>query len=145
MTVVTDPQETELPDTPGYRRPGPIQWLWYAFGGPLPRRYNTWVLHDLTCPKWWLRHFTRSLLQVAPVVVILLLVLPGKPAIQVAAVTAGVLLGLLYSGAYINEITEYRVSKAGYPVGTAHQVREEAGQERRRADAERYERTWRDG
>ncbi|HEY1969637.1 MAG TPA: DUF5313 family protein [Pseudonocardia sp.] len=141
--MTTEPRETETPDLRDYRRPDPIRWLWYAYGGSLPPRYNTWVLHDLTGPTWWLRHFGRSLLQVAPVVVVLLLVLPGNPAIQVAAVTAGVLLGLLYSGAYINEITEYRVSKAGYPVGTARQVREEADHDRHHADAEQYERTWR--
>jgi hypothetical protein len=35
------------------------------------------------------------------------------------------------------------VAQAGYPVGTAQQVRDEANSEVRQADAERYARTWR--
>lgn len=38
------------------QRPGPLWWIWYAFGGKLPDRYRDWVLHDVTCRTWWLRH-----------------------------------------------------------------------------------------
>jgi hypothetical protein len=144
MTVETQAREVEAGEARTCRRPDPFHWLWYAFGGGLPERNRAWVLHDLTCRTWWLRHFVRALLQVAPVVVVLLLAVPGNPAIRVAAVTAGVLLGLLYSGAYMIEITEHRVAKAGYPAGTAAEVREEADHEQRQADAERYQRMWRD-
>jgi hypothetical protein len=125
------------------KRPGPVRWLWYAVGGRLPARYREWVLHDLTGRTWALRHFARALVQVAPFVVALLLLVPGSLAVRVAAVTAGLLLGLLYSGAYMYEIVEHRVAQAGYPVGTAQQVRDEANSEVRQADAERYARTWR--
>jgi uncharacterized protein DUF5313 len=126
-----------------YRRPDPPRWLWYAYTGRLPRRYREWVLHDLTCRTWPLRHFARSLLQVAPVIVVLLLVVPGSLTVRVASVSAGLLLGLLYSGAYMYEIAEYRVHKAGYPVGTARAVREEAHHEERAEQARRYAEVWR--
>ena len=124
-------------------RPDPVRWLWYAYGGGLSPRYREWVLHDLTCRSWALRHLARAFLQVLPVVVVLLLVLPGGPAVRFAAVTAGVLLGMLYSGAYLHEITEHRVSKAGYPAGTARQIRERSQEGQRAAQAQRYGRMWR--
>lgn len=125
------------------KRPDPVHWLWYAVGGRLPARYREWVLHDLTGRTWALRHFARALVQVAPFVVALLLLVPGSLGVRVAAVTAGLLLGLLYSGAYMYEIVEHRVAQAGYPVGTAQQVRDQANAVVRQADAERYARTWR--
>lgn len=125
------------------KRPDPARWLWYAFGGRLPRRFSPWVLHDLTCRTWAMRHGLRALLQVSPVVVVLLLVIPGPLVVRLAAVTAGVLLGLLYSFAYMYEIAEHRVAKAGYPVGTAQQVRDEAHADERAEQARRYAETWR--
>lgn len=125
------------------RRPDPTRWLWYALGGRLPARYRTWVLRDLTCPTWAIRHFARAVVQVAPVVVVLLLAVPGTLAIRVAAVVAGLLLGLLYSGAYMYEIVEHRMRQAGFPVGMAQAVRDRRDAERHRAEAERYARVWR--
>jgi hypothetical protein len=129
--------------TVAVRRPDPVHWAWYALGGRLPARYRTWVLHDLTTRTWPLRHFARALVQVAPVIAVLLLVVPGSLTIRIAAVTAGLLLGLLYSGAYMYEIVEHRVGQAGYPVGMAQAVRDEANAEVRQADAARYAQNWR--
>jgi hypothetical protein len=28
------------------RRPDPLRWIWYAFGGALGPRYRQWVLHS---------------------------------------------------------------------------------------------------
>jgi hypothetical protein len=126
-------------------RPGPPRWLWYALGGGLPARHRGWVLHDLTCRTWWLRHLLRSCVQLAPVVAALLLVVPGPLVVRLAAVTAGVLLGLLFSGAYVYEIAEHRVAKAGFPPGTAAEVRAEADAEQRAEQHERYVRMWRPG
>jgi hypothetical protein len=125
------------------RRPDPVRWLWYAVGGRLPSRYSAWVLHDLTCRTWGLRHSVRALVQVAPVVVGLLLVVPGSLGVRAAAVTAGSLLGLLYSCAYLYEIAQHRAGQAGYRPGTAATVRGEAHAEARQAQAERYALTWR--
>jgi hypothetical protein len=130
-------------ETVPVRRPDLVHWVWYAVGGRLPARYRTWVLHDLTTRTWPLRHFARAVVQVAPVIVVLLLVVPGSLTIRIAAVTAGLLLGLLYSGAYMYEIVEHRVGQAGYPVGMAQAVRDEANAEVRQADAARYARNWR--
>jgi hypothetical protein len=155
MSVVTEfdgqatPSEpaADADDTRGeivpVRRPDPVHWLWYAVGGRLPARYRTWVLHDLTTRTWPLRHFARALVQVSPVIVVLLLVVPGTLTIRIAAVTAGLLLGLLYSGAYMYEIVEHRVGQAGYPVGMAQAVRDEANADVRQAEAARYAQNWR--
>jgi hypothetical protein len=101
------------------------------------------VLHDVTCRTWALRHFARALVQVAPVVPVLLVLVPGSLTIKIAAVGGGLLLGLFYSGAYMYEIVEHRVAGAGYPVGTAREIRDRAGAADREADAERYARMWR--
>jgi hypothetical protein len=125
------------------RRPDPVRWLWYAVGGRLPSRYRTWVLHDLTCRSWAVRHIVRALVQVSPFTVALFLLVPGTTGVRIAAVTAGLLLGMLYSCAYMYEIAEHRVAQAGYEVGTAHAVREAGHVEARQAQAELYALNWR--
>jgi hypothetical protein len=62
---------------------------WPGGGGGLPAlvvlrpgrsaagRHREWVLHDLTCRSWWLRHLARSLVQLVPVVAVLVLLIPG--------------------------------------------------------------------
>ena len=42
------------------KRPGPLLWLRYAYGGALPERYREWVLHDVTAPSWVVRHVLRG-------------------------------------------------------------------------------------
>lgn len=127
------------------RRPGPIRWLWYAFGGRLPGEYREWVLHDLTSPTWPLRHLARLLTQLAPVAVVLVAVLPGPLWVRVMGVVGGSVVGLLYSYVFLYEATERRAAKAGYPPGTLRVVREErqAGRALGRA-AEDFHRTWHD-
>src|SRR6185312_16595006 len=60
------------PHTGRVLRPDPLRWLWYSFGGGLPPRYREWVLHDVTTRSWALRQALRSLLMVAPLVVLVL-------------------------------------------------------------------------
>jgi Family of unknown function (DUF5313) len=126
------------------RRPGPIRWLWYAFGGRLPGEYREWVLHDLTSVTWPLRHLGRLLTQLAPVAGVLVAVLPGPPWVRVMGAVGGSVVGLLYSYVFLYEATERRATKAGYPPGTLQVVREErqAGRALERA-ADEFERTWR--
>ena len=50
-----------------HKRPGPLRWIWYAFGGALGPRYREWVLHDLTCQTRWARQLARAVVQVVPV------------------------------------------------------------------------------
>jgi Family of unknown function (DUF5313) len=68
---------------PARYRPGPLRWFWYAVGGRLPDRYRPWVLHDLTCRTWPLRHLARLVAQLAPVAIVLVLLLPGPLWIRV--------------------------------------------------------------
>ena len=65
-------------DPPALYRPGPLCWFWYAAGGRLPDRYRAWVLHDLTCRTWPLRHLARLVAQFAPVAIVLVLLLIGE-------------------------------------------------------------------
>jgi len=124
-------------------RPNPALWLWYAFGGRLPDKYRNWVLHDVTCRTWVLRHLGRSLVQVTPG--LLFLLLPGPLWISALAIFGGVLLALLYSVAYMEHTTEHRLHKHGFPLGTGKATREEAQAQARAARAARYAQNYRGG
>ncbi|MEU2350762.1 DUF5313 family protein [Modestobacter sp. NPDC049651] len=115
-------------------RPNPLQWVWYAFGGGLPRRLAPWVLADTTRRTWVWRHLSRALVQLTPVVVVVLVVPFVEFVYRLTAAAGGIVIGLIYSVAYMVETTEHRARKAGYPPGTTAQVREE------RAERERIER-----
>jgi hypothetical protein len=123
---------------PAYRRgvhgprPNPLQWVWYALGGGLPHELSPWVLADTTGRTWVLRHIARAVVQMLPIVVLCLLV-PVPLAYRISAAAGGLLLGLLFSMAFMTETIEHRVSKAGYPPGTAARVRAER-QERDRVE-----------
>lgn len=119
-------------------RPGPIRWLWYAMGGGLPLRYRRWVLHDLTCRTWPLRHLVRLLVQLIPAAVVIVLVVPGPLWIALMAIGGGGLVGLMYACAFMYEATEGRATKAGYPGGTAALIRNERDESRRIAAEEFY-------
>ncbi|WP_448625592.1 DUF5313 family protein [Geodermatophilus sp. URMC 64] len=116
------------------RRPNPLQWIWYAFGGGLPRELAPWVLFDTTARTWWLRHIARAVVQLLPLMVICVVAVPVPMAYRLSAAFGGLILGLLFSLAFMTETTEHRVAKAGYETGTAARVREE------RAERERIER-----
>ena len=115
--------------------PSALQWLRYAFGGGLPRALAPWVLSDMTRPGWVRRHVARSLVQLSPLVVLCLFV-PVPVVYRLTAALGGVLVGLMYSMAFMVETTEHRVAKAGYPAGTAAHIREERAERRRDARVE---------
>ncbi len=121
-------------------RPNPAQWLWYALGGGLPQRLSPWVLADTTGPTWVARHLARALVQLLPVLVLCLVVPPVPLSYRVSAAVGGLLLGLLFSAAYMTETTEHRVVKAGYPSGTAGRVRADRGERERVERRSRYRR-----
>ena len=118
----------------GSERPNPAQWLWYALGGGLPRRLSPWVLADTTGRTWIWRHYARALVQLFPVVVLCVLLPPVPLAYRVSAAVGGLLIGLLFSTAFMTETIEHRAVKAGYPPGTAGRLRAE------RAERDRVER-----
>ncbi len=117
------------------RRPNPLQWLWYALGGGLPAHLAPWVLADTTGRTWILRHLARAVVQMLPVVALCLLVVPVALEYRLAAAAGGLLLGLLFSIAFMTETTEHRVTKAGFPPGTAARLRAERAE---RARVERH-------
>jgi hypothetical protein len=115
------------------QRPNPVQWVWYALGGGLPRRLSPWVLADTTGRTWIVRHLVRAVVQVLPVIVLCLVVPPVPLAYRLSAAFGGLLLGLMFSIAFMTETIEHRVTKAGYPPGTAARRRAER-QERERLE-----------
>ena len=123
------------------RRPNPLQWVWYALGGGLPRELSPWVLADTTGRTWIVRHLIRAVVQMLPVMVLCLLV-PVPCAYRISAALGGLLLGLLFSTAFMTETIEHRVSKAGYPPGTAGRMWEERAERNR---VERHSPYRRDG
>jgi Family of unknown function (DUF5313) len=122
-----------------------VRWVLYAFGRGLPPEYREWVLHDITTRTWVLRHALRAAVQLAPVAVLLYVLIPGSHLVRAGAVLGGLLMGFFYSMAYIQETTENRAIKAGYPRGMAREIREgrdaAAREEQKRRYEERYRRT----
>ncbi len=92
------------------------------------------MLADTTGRTWILRHLTRAVVQMLPVVAICLFAVPVPLAYRMSAAAGGLLLGLMFSMAFMTETIEHRVRKAGYPPGTAARIRAE------RAERERVER-----
>lgn len=103
-------------------------------------RYREWVMHDVTCRTWALRHVARSLVQVTPVAILLLVVL-GSSWITYLGIAAGADMALIYSVAYIEETGEHRLAKHGYPVGIGREVRMQRS--KRAADEEHYNAVYR--
>ena len=122
-------------------RPTIGQWLRYAYGAGLPEQLSDWVLNDTTSRGWAWRHLTRSLVQIAPVIVLVVVFVPGPPWIRLVAVIAGGAMALLFSLAYMVESNDWRLTKAGYPPGLGEKIRQDrATQAQSRASAERRER-----
>lgn len=105
----------------GSRRPNPAQWLWYAYGGGLAPHLREWVIFDVTCRTWVLRHLSRTFAQWLPC--LLLVLVPGPLWLRLCMPLL-VLIGALYASAcYIEETCEHRLAKHGYPLGMARELR----------------------
>jgi hypothetical protein len=124
------------------QRPNPVQWVWYALGGGLPRDLSPWVLADTTRSTWIWRHVARALVQLLPVLVLCIVAVPVPLAYRLSAAAGGLLLGLMFSFAFMTETIEHRAAKAGYPPGTAARLRAERAE---RARVERHSPYRRDG
>lgn len=120
------------------RRPDPARWLWYASGGRLPERFAPWVLHDTTCRTWVLRHVIRAVVQIAPIVIAIIVFVPGPIWLRVMCALGGTIMGLIFSISYAHETAEHRLVKAGYPPGTGPATRAERTADKDAAAAERY-------
>lgn len=116
-------------------RPGPLRWIAYAFGRPLPPRYRDWVFHDVTAPTWLLRHASRILTQLAVPGILALLFLPtsiGTKLLVLGAAVPPVLMGgMLFSV----ERGEGMLVKAGFPPGTGERTRQERALRKQREGA----------
>jgi hypothetical protein len=99
------------------------------------------VLADTTGRTWIWRHVARAVVQMLPVVALCLAV-PVPLAYRLSAAFGGLMLGLLFSVAFMTETIEHRVAKAGYPPGTAARLRAERQE---RETAERHSPYRRDG
>jgi hypothetical protein len=127
------------------RRPGPLRWLWYAFGGGLPPRYRDWVLHDATCRTWVVRHFARSVVQISPTAIPILLLVPGPLWVRLLGLLLGWLVAFQYALFNMHLSVEHRVQKAGHPPGQAQAIRAAAKADERAAEAARYNLRYRSG
>jgi Family of unknown function (DUF5313) len=125
------------------RRPDPLRWLWYTFGGTLGPRYRDWVLRDLTGRTRWERQLIRAVVQVAPLVVVVLLVL-GSGWIAWVGVACGMVLALIYSMAYFDPAVEHRLAKHGYQPGTAQRILSKREDAKHPDRMRRYMQTYRD-
>src|SRR3954466_10204497 len=102
------------------RRPDPLRWIWYTFGGGLGPRYREWVLHDLTGPTRWVRQVARAVVQGAPLGALMSLVL-GFGGTPWVALIAGLVIALIYSVAYFVQTADDPLHKLVYPPATAQQ------------------------
>lgn len=137
---------TDVPElVPGgaqpLHRPAAPAWLWYCIGGRLPERHHAWVLHDVTCGTWLLRHFARTLLIITPLFTAYMLLMPASLAVRL-------LTGLTFTGGLIvfsvvNALidTDRRAVRAGHGVGMPAQLRAQKSVDRQRlASHQRRER-----
>lgn len=126
-------------------RPGLLAWLWYAMGGGLPARHRWWVLHDVSTRTWPARQLLRSLVQLVPIGLLLVLLIPGELWVRLVGVLGGALVGMMYAAAFVYETTENRAMKAGFPRGQAQAARDRLNAPRRLAAARRYRERYRPG
>ncbi|GAB2457746.1 DUF5313 family protein [Jatrophihabitans fulvus] len=128
-------------NTPPHPRPGLLHLLGYAFYVPLPDRYREWVLFDATCSTWVLRQVARTLLMAAVPVAAIALFLPADGGVRALTAFVAGACAVMFVTLYVNEATEYRLVRAGYPWGTGERTRiERAEADEFRARLDRWDR-----
>lgn len=127
-------------DPPVVRPPlGPF--LWYCYGGSLPARHRSWVLHDLTCRSWILRHFFRWTMIIVPVFALYLAFMPMESGIRLYTGITFALGLYVMSLVFILIDTDRRAVRAGYAYSEPQAVRSANSVERQRsANGRRRER-----
>ena len=109
------------------KRPNPLLWLYYQYGGTLPASYREWVLHDATSRTWFLRVVLRAFVQLAPIMAILVIILRGVfggPWLLVlGSILLGVLVFLRIALTLAVQNVDSRLTRYGYPTGYATAVR----------------------
>lgn len=128
------------------KRPNPLLWVWYCFGGRLPQRYRDWVLRDATSRVWLLRAVVRGLVQITPfatLFVVLIVVFAHSWLIAVGVVVIGILGMLPYSLAYAEQSVNTRLGAYGYPGDHGSSLRKARYKAEHADEEERYRATWR--
>lgn len=126
-------------------RPGVLLLLWYAVGGGLPDPYRAWVLHDVSCDHWVLRHFLRAFVQISLIAPLLYIVVPGPVWVRACSVLLGVLVGMQYSLWFLDGSVERRARRAGYSPQAVQAARRALHAEELAAEEARYAARWRGG
>jgi hypothetical protein len=122
-------------------RPRGTRLLWYILGGSLPTRHHSWVLHDLTCRSWWLRHFARTAVIILPLLGVYLAVVPASLSVRLLTGLTFAAAGFLFSFVNILVDTDRRAVRAGHSAGLAEQIRgTRAAEQHRLASYQRRER-----
>ena len=137
---------TDLPaigdaPTQPVERPNARQLLWYSLGGSLPARHSGWVLHDLTCSTWVLRHYARTLLYVVPLFALYMALVPASFGVRLyTGITFAA--GLIVISTLLILIDgDRRAGRAGFRFGILPEIRTARSVERQRvANYQRRER-----
>jgi hypothetical protein len=113
-------------------RPGPIHLLRYSLGGRLHPRHATWVLHDVTCRTWLLRHFARTMLVIVPLFAIYMAV--GPTSFGIRLLTGLTFAGGIFMFSLVNVLvdTDRRAVRAGYDASLPGVIRTQQSTERQR-------------
>jgi hypothetical protein len=124
------------------RRPTLGRFLWYCYHGSLPTENHTWVLHDVTCRTWVLRHFARWTMAIAPLLTVYLAFIPTPFGIRFYTGIVFSLAIYVMSLVFILIDTDRRAVRAGYDHSQPQAIRTANSVERQRADNhQRRERT----
>ena len=122
-------------------RPRGLRLLWYALGGSLPAHHHSWVLHDLTCRTWSMRHFARTAVIIVPLLGLYLAVVPAPLSLRLLTGLTFAAAGFLFSFVNILVDTDRRAVRAGHKAGVAEQIRgTRAAEQHRLAAHQRCER-----
>jgi hypothetical protein len=118
---------------PAVRRPTLGRFLWYCYGGSLPPENHTWVLHDVTCRTWVLRHFARWTMLIAPLLALYLAFMPAPFGTRFyTGITFGLAIYVM-SLVFILIDTDRRAVRAGYGPAEPQAVRTAKVIERQRS------------
>ncbi|RJQ88193.1 DUF5313 family protein [Amycolatopsis panacis] len=113
------------------KRPGPVRWLRYVYGGRLPDDYREWVLHDTTTGTWLLRAafqiFAIALPWLVAAFFVLTLLTPLPAKVVVAALLMCLALSMFLTLTSADEFAEVRLAKHGFPPDTGKLVRKRRG------------------
>jgi uncharacterized protein DUF5313 len=116
------------------KRPNPLLWLYYQYGGRLPAKYREWVLHDGTCRTWFLRVVLRAFVQMAPIMAVLVVILRGVFGgpwpLVLGSILLGVLVYLRFALTVSFDSVDSRLFRHGYPARHGTTLRHQAAKAR---------------